>query len=85
MRKSNSHFGVACGIFIMIFVSGYFSMINQKETSFKNTEYMQKRKLYSNRIKAYKFIPYKLYVVMFKIFNRKYGIFKIILKPKSLK
>jgi len=43
MTKSNSHFGVACGIFIMIFVSGYFSIINQEETSFKNTEYMQKR------------------------------------------
>jgi len=56
MTKSNSHFGVACGIFIMIFVSGYFSIINQEETSFKNTEYMQKRKLYSKRIKAYKFL-----------------------------
>ena len=40
----------------MIFVSGYFSIINQEETSFKNTEYMQKRKLYSKRIKAYKFL-----------------------------
>ena len=62
MRKSNSHFGVACGIFIMIFVSGYFSMINQEETSFKNTEYMQKRKLYSNKIRGYNFICIKFII-----------------------
>jgi hypothetical protein len=46
MTKSNSNYGVACGIFFMIFVSGYFSMINEEDTSFKITEYMQKRKFF---------------------------------------
>ena len=46
MTKSNSNYGVACGIFIMIFVSGYFSMINEEDTTFKITEYIQKRKFF---------------------------------------
>ena len=56
MTKSNSYYGVACGIFIMIFVSGYFSLINEEETSFKITEYMQKRKFFFFMIVYFQFL-----------------------------